>query len=448
MTPSLMVFSPSEFCTNWEPRTNIVLVVFCKGTPPPMLYHPMWDPANADTPDMIRFGQRSYALGNFLSRMMPRAVPGNAFIELISEKFSPWPVMGTSLNNEVTWNDQLSDRIQFLHCKHQVDHLSLIDELKSLGYYFDDLMISHIESPWIYGVEGVRTVDRFLTKDEKYSYYDSWEAQGFQFDPSTGLPWTWDDFEKWFPYGNWWSEILHWRRRKLSQRLLERSRYGARSPLYQAGPECYFGAFALINRSAIVGDRFSFTVSIMQNGLVLAQDVREGIIADASEGMLVGTSSSAAQRIFGSYSRRDIEVVRMVSSVLKTTGLGELRWDLDFLSAGDVWDEKVSVEIATADAFQLFWSENARRSINVEKEWKLALSLNRRNFVRPVYWETPIPAVPNDLSHIHFALLDVPHKPRSRMESLFSRFRGKDKDLTRSLRDHSSMHRAVAEVND
>jgi hypothetical protein len=55
----------------------------------------------------------------------------------------------------------------------------------------------------------------------------------------------------------------------------------------------------------------------------------------------------------------------------------------------------------------LFWSHNAARSVYVELEWRHALSLGREatNFIRPVYWEEPIPRPPIDLESFHFAFV-------------------------------------------
>jgi len=43
------------------------------------------------------------------------------------------------------------------------------------------------------------------------------------------------------------------------------------------------------------------------------------------------------------------------------------------------------------DVFQLFWSWNAMRSAYVRSEWEYALTLNKPYFIRPLYWEEPMP---------------------------------------------------------
>ena len=62
--------------------------------------------------------------------------------------------------------------------------------------------------------------------------------------------------------------------------------------------------------------------------------------------------------------------------------------------------------IKQADVFQLFWSWNALKSPLVREEWRQALALNRPHFIRPVYWEEPLPEQaglpPAELRRLHF----------------------------------------------
>src|ERR1700757_1667638 len=67
--------------------------------------------------------------------------------------------------------------------------------------------------------------------------------------------------------------------------------------------------------------------------------------------------------------------------------------------------------ISEADIFQLFWSSNSMRSKYVRHEWEYALSLKRPNFLRPTFWEDPIPKdetlklPPEDPRVLHWARL-------------------------------------------
>ncbi len=79
--------------------------------------------------------------------------------------------------------------------------------------------------------------------------------------------------------------------------------------------------------------------------------------------------------------------------------------DVHTLKSGQDWDDQLLTLIENADIFQLFWSGTAADSPYVRKEWEHALGLGRDEtaFIRPVYWETPMPGVPDELDHIHFA---------------------------------------------
>ncbi len=82
--------------------------------------------------------------------------------------------------------------------------------------------------------------------------------------------------------------------------------------------------------------------------------------------------------------------------------------DVTELRAGQDWQRWMRDAIKDADVFQLFWSHNAMRSAYVQQEWEYALALERANFVRPVYWETPLPESPaenlppDNLRRLHF----------------------------------------------
>lgn len=78
------------------------------------------------------------------------------------------------------------------------------------------------------------------------------------------------------------------------------------------------------------------------------------------------------------------------------------------LHAGSAWDEGSLALIDQADVFQLFWSSHFMRSPYVRREWEYALQLGRPNFVRPTYWEEPLPSrtepvlPPSSLLALHF----------------------------------------------
>jgi hypothetical protein len=102
-------------------------------------------------------------------------------------------------------------------------------------------------------------------------------------------------------------------------------------------------------------------------------------------------------------------------------GLGvEVLLDRLDLRSGDDWRATLARMISDADVFQLYWSVAAAASSEVQHEWQLALDLSKTrdrphgsgsrrpsNFIRPLYWQTPMPPLPEALTHLHFSKLDL-----------------------------------------
>ncbi len=114
------------------------------------------------------------------------------------------------------------------------------------------------------------------------------------------------------------------------------------------------------------------------------------------------------RKIFASYSHRDVAIVNQFESYARAMGDDYLR-DWVHLRTGEVWNDRLLRLIEEADAFQLFWSHNSMHSKFVRQEYDHALSLNRPSFVRPTYWEDPMPTGPNlppeHLARLHFQKL-------------------------------------------
>jgi hypothetical protein len=86
--------------------------------------------------------------------------------------------------------------------------------------------------------------------------------------------------------------------------------------------------------------------------------------------------------------------------------------DVTDLRAGENWSQGLEQLIQQADIFQLFWSSNSMASPHVRREWEHALSLGRPDFVRPTYWEDPMPErpglPPEALVRLHFQKMCFP----------------------------------------
>ncbi|MCR9142140.1 MAG: TIR domain-containing protein [bacterium] len=120
------------------------------------------------------------------------------------------------------------------------------------------------------------------------------------------------------------------------------------------------------------------------------------------------------QRIFVSYSRRDFEVTRSYQAAQLALG-NEVFVDSESIRSGENWRAALAAAIDSADVMQLFWSKHSARSQNVRDEWEYALQYRCpddacANFLRPVYWKTPLPAVPAELNHLHFKLVDLQNR--------------------------------------
>lgn len=149
--------------------------------------------------------------------------------------------------------------------------------------------------------------------------------------------------------------------------------------------------------------RITFTVE----GVIVADvplSVYVGASASPGESATVNTTRPIYQSIFCSYSHKDTQIVERVESAYKALGLTFLR-DVISLRSGQDWDDALLRLIDSADVFQLFWSEAASASPAVRKEWEHALGLKRQDdaFIRPVYWQQPMPPPAPELAAIHFA---------------------------------------------
>lgn len=107
--------------------------------------------------------------------------------------------------------------------------------------------------------------------------------------------------------------------------------------------------------------------------------------------------------IFCSYSHKDTAIVERVERAYRILGSQYLR-DATTLRSGEDWNDALMDMIDRADIFQLFWSPAAAASKYVQQEWEYALRVRDRKaaFIRPVYWQMPMPPPPDPLADIHF----------------------------------------------
>jgi hypothetical protein len=118
-------------------------------------------------------------------------------------------------------------------------------------------------------------------------------------------------------------------------------------------------------------------------------------------------STGPYRRIFVSYSHADAKIVDALEVAYKALGDTYLR-DVHTLRAGDSWNPALVRLIENAEIFQLCWSTAAKASEYVRREWVHALNQSRAYaFIRPTYWELPMPEPPAELKGIHFDYLQL-----------------------------------------
>jgi hypothetical protein len=108
--------------------------------------------------------------------------------------------------------------------------------------------------------------------------------------------------------------------------------------------------------------------------------------------------------IFASYAREDLPLVRHLRERYDALGL-RLFIDADDLRGGVKVRPALFHQIEQSDLFQLFWSKHSKQSKEVALEWRHALTLRSQKggrFIRPVFWERPMPSPPRELADINF----------------------------------------------
>jgi serine/threonine protein kinase len=180
--------------------------------------------------------------------------------------------------------------------------------------------------------------------------------------------------------------------------------------------------FRLRASRALVGQTAKGSLSVFLGSILLAEitlSIRVHGVAVAGPRAEPPQRSSTRpyRKIFASYSHKDLPIVAEFERYARALGDTFLR-DGTHLRAGEVWSERLEQMIEEADIFQLFWSWNALNSAFVEQEWRYALRLNRPHFIRPTYWEEPLPVSeerglpPTDLRQLHFQRLTLKVKPQ------------------------------------
>ncbi len=107
---------------------------------------------------------------------------------------------------------------------------------------------------------------------------------------------------------------------------------------------------------------------------------------------------------FISYASKDRSRVAMVVQGIKKARPDlKVFFDVDSLKSGEYWENTIKKEIVARDIFYLFWSNAARESEWVEKEWRYALTQKGLDFIDPIAIDPPATCPPpEELRKKHF----------------------------------------------
>jgi TIR domain len=155
--------------------------------------------------------------------------------------------------------------------------------------------------------------------------------------------------------------------------------------------------FRLLATQGLAGSVVRGTVRVWCGVLLLCEVsvaipvTGDGAVAESGP---VAESAPRYRKIFPSYSHRDRAVVASFAEAARALGDQYLQ-DVLALRAGELWASRLLELIEEADVFQLFWSGESMRSQHCRQEWEHALALQRPSFIRPLYWEEPLPEDPS-----------------------------------------------------
>ena len=124
----------------------------------------------------------------------------------------------------------------------------------------------------------------------------------------------------------------------------------------------------------------------------------------APDGPSVPTTENRVRKAFASYASADRdEVLGRLQGIRKAAPYLDIFFDVLTLRSGQKSVEETETMIPASDVFYLFWSLNARSSVWVEREWRIALHTGRHDFIDPVPLQPPEDAPPPpELAGLHF----------------------------------------------
>lgn len=122
------------------------------------------------------------------------------------------------------------------------------------------------------------------------------------------------------------------------------------------------------------------------------------------------------QKIFISYSRKDIDFARRLAGDLEKAGY-DVWWDISDLRGGDDWVSEIPEAIKASDFFLVVLSPTAALSAWVRKEYTQALSL-RKKVIPIMLVRTSVPFALNTINYVDFTTDDYALSLRQLLDAL------------------------------
>src|SRR5512147_2158231 len=122
------------------------------------------------------------------------------------------------------------------------------------------------------------------------------------------------------------------------------------------------------------------------------------------------------QKIFVSYSRKDMDFARKLAGDLEKAGY-DVWWDLTDLRGGDDWVRKIPAAIEESQFVLVVLSPNSTESEWVEKEYTQALSL-RKKIIPIMLAPSSIPFALNTINYTNFSVGEYEDNFKSLLSAL------------------------------
>lgn len=150
------------------------------------------------------------------------------------------------------------------------------------------------------------------------------------------------------------------------------------------------------------GSRATFTANVLTEGVLLC---RLNLVVSITNGRApVQVERRDIHSAFISYSSADREqVAGIVFGMKKARPDMDIFFDIENLSSGEHWERILKMEILNRDLLYLCWSNNAKKSEWVEREWRCAYDAKGAEGVEPIPLEpSDVCPPPKELSRKHF----------------------------------------------